>query len=339
MLSHFSSRSLTNRRCVSLNDVYYVTVAYHFYIVSQIALFQPEHVPVVQVMDDVSKFEENEVYLVKCAVQFFYRHIRFDDSTVVRMGKNPVFTLFDERRYHYKLGGSCVLVDSLYETTEIHVAAFILSILHQGMFSTSSIVCSLVLLSRFKEVSRVSLHTYTWRLLFLTSLLIVDKCTEEKPIRNASLSRIFPVVNSAELAVLEATFLTEIKFNTFIKCELFNSLVEKLLMETIPVQIDQMVQNSDFVAQMVLPNMKTLPHTPELYAPVTAVKTSAAKNLSRVLSSSSFIDKSNDTLNRSRILPSPTSRRRMSVGGPHEQIKFTYPISSITRKNQWNSTF
>ena len=45
---------------------------------------------------DSCKFEEKEIHLLKCAIQFFYRHIRFDESTVSRMSDNPVFQLFDE---------------------------------------------------------------------------------------------------------------------------------------------------------------------------------------------------------------------------------------------------
>ena len=41
-------------------------------------------------------YEEKELKLLKSAIQFFFRHIRFDESTVSRMSDNPVFQLFDE---------------------------------------------------------------------------------------------------------------------------------------------------------------------------------------------------------------------------------------------------
>lgn len=290
------------------------------------------------------------MHLIKCAIQFFFRHIRFDDSTVSRMGKNELFHLFDERRYHGKCRDKvdAILIDSVYETTETHVAAFILTILHQGLFSTTTFVSSVVFLSRFKEATHVSLHTYSWRLLFLTSLLVADKAMEEKPIRNVSLARLFPIVSASELSELELTFLLRTNFSAFIRQELFQSFIEKLLLERVPVQIDQMVHYSDFVSQLVLPNMKTLPSTPVLLTPaakvseysdrsrsrhhqgmpsrparlslveqrvplvIPAVRRGRSQSVSRVLSSSSFFD---DT-NSSRVSRRSSCERPSHVPAP-----------------------
>lgn len=41
-------------------------------------------------------YEEKELHLLKSAIQFFFRHIRFDESTVSRMTDNKIFHLFDE---------------------------------------------------------------------------------------------------------------------------------------------------------------------------------------------------------------------------------------------------
>ena len=56
------------------------------------------------------------------------------------------------------------------------------SILHQGIFSVSALVVSVIYLSRFKEVSHITLHSWTWRPLFLTCLLTADKMWEDKPV-------------------------------------------------------------------------------------------------------------------------------------------------------------
>ncbi|CAK0824240.1 unnamed protein product, partial [Prorocentrum cordatum] len=44
-----------------------------------------------------------------------------------------------------------------------------------GIFSVSAFIVSVIYLSRFKEISHITLHACTWRPLFLTSLLLADK--------------------------------------------------------------------------------------------------------------------------------------------------------------------
>ncbi len=223
--------------------------------------------------------------ILKCAIQFFFRHIRFDESTVTRMSGNEVFQLYDEyvnspvsyiglrREYHSAKKDKLdqVLFDSVYETTESHIATFILAIMHQGLFSVTSLVIAIIYLSRFKEVTRVSLHTYTWRLLFLTALLVADKANEDKPIKNGSLVRLFPIVTPEELARLEAALLTRTRFSIFIKSELFYSFIDKLLREPISVEINAIVSNSDFATQQLLPSMRTVPCTPEPQVPAPSI--------------------------------------------------------------------
>ena len=176
-----------------------------------------------------------------------------------------VFIYACRRQYHGKMRSrvDSVLVDSVYETTETHVATFILSILHQGLFSVSSLIIAIIYLSRFKEVTKVSLHTYSWRLLFLTSLLVADKANEDKPIKNGSLVRLFPVVAAADLNELEQTMLLRIKFSIFIKSELFCSFLEKLDNESVSIEVNEIVNNSDLVVHQLLPTLHTLPCTPE----------------------------------------------------------------------------
>jgi hypothetical protein len=181
------------------------------------------------------------------------------------MADNEVFQQFDEREYHYSKNKVVdrVLIDSVYETTETHVATFILAILHQGLFSVTSLIIAIIYLSRFKELSRVSLHTYTWRLLFLTSLLVADKANEDRPIKNGSLVRLFPIVTAEELNQLELTMLLKVRFSICIKSDLFFSFTEKLVKESVSVEINAIVSNSDFATQQLLPSMRTLPCTPE----------------------------------------------------------------------------
>lgn len=156
-----------------------------------------------------------------------------------------------------------MLIESVYETTETHVAAFILTILHQGLFSVTAFIVAIIYLSRFKEVTRVSLHTYTWRLLFLTALLVADKATEDKPIKNGSLVRLFPILTAAELNELELALVLKVKFAILVKGELFNSFLEKLMNEKISTEINSIVNSSDYVSHQLAPALRTLPCTPE----------------------------------------------------------------------------
>lgn len=181
----------------------------------------------------------------------------------------PVDDYLRRRDYHFSKKGQLdqILIDSVYETTETHIASFILAIMHQGVFSVTSLVIAIIYLSRFKEATRVSLHTYTWRLLFLTALLIADKANEDKPIKNGSLVKLFPIVTMEELNSLEAIMLTKIKFGIFIKSDLFCSFVDKLLNESVSLEINSIVINSDFAIQQLIPSMRTVPCTPEPIPP------------------------------------------------------------------------
>ena len=211
------------------------------------------------------KFDDRELQLLKSAIQFFFRHIRFDESTVSRMKDNEIFHVYDERKYHHgsRKRFDKVLIDSVYETTETHIATFILSILHQGLFSVTSLIISIIYLSRFKEITRVSLHTYTWRLLFLSALLVADKANEDRPIKNGSLVKLFPILSADELNTLETTLLVRVKFMIFIRPELFFSFLDKLLNEKVSPEISAIVNNSDFARHHLFPNMRTVPSTPE----------------------------------------------------------------------------
>ena len=211
------------------------------------------------------KFEDRELQLLKSAIQFFFRHIRFDESTVSRMKDNENFHIYDERRYHRGIRKKVdqVLIDSVYETTETHIATFILTILHQGVFSVTSLIIAIIYLSRFKEVTRVSLHTYTWRLLFITALLVADKASEDRPIKNGSLVKLFPILRGEDLNALESTLLIKVKFGIFVRNDLFFSFLDKLLCEKVSSEISAIVNNSDFARQHLFPNMRTVPSTPE----------------------------------------------------------------------------
>jgi hypothetical protein len=188
---------------------------------------------------------EKEREVLRGAIQFLYRHIRFDDLALAKMSGNDVFDLFDERRYHPGLRGRVdqVFLDSVYETSEVHIATFIMSILEEGLFSVNSLVVAIIFLSRFKEVTKVLVHTFSWRLLLLVALLVADKSHEDKPIRNKAMSELFPVISAKELNELELLFCLKIRFTFVVRAELFSSFVrDKLLTERISREMNDAIE-------------------------------------------------------------------------------------------------
>lgn len=162
-----------------------------------------------------------------------------------------MFRLFFEVQYHAnKPDLNRIFPESVHDCSALHVCSFILSILHQGIFSVSAFIVSVIYLSRFKESSHITLHACTWRPLFLTSLLLADKMWEDKPVRNSSLAKLFPVLSNAELNRMESEFLGELRFKVLVKPDLFCSFCEKLLAETVHQEITRCVSSSDYASTL-----------------------------------------------------------------------------------------
>ncbi|EER16009.1 hypothetical protein Pmar_PMAR003472 [Perkinsus marinus ATCC 50983] len=198
------------------------------------------------------RFSAMQDKLLTAGIQFFHRHIRTDNEVLRRMKTNEMFQLFFEPQYYDKKASgekvNSVFINSVSDPSAMHVSSFILSILHQGLFSVSAFIVSIIYLSRFKESSQISLHASTWRPLFLTSLLIADKMWEDKPVRNSSLAKLFPVLSNAELNKMENKFLLKIRFNVQVKSDLFTSFCEKLLQENVSAEISRCVAASEYAA-------------------------------------------------------------------------------------------
>merc|ERR550532_834530 len=162
-----------------------------------------------------------------------------------------MFRIFFEVPYHHnKPDLNRIFPDSVHDCSALHVCSFILSILHQGIFSLSALIISVIYLSRFKESSHITFHACTWRPLFLTSLLLADKVWEDKPVRNSSLAKLFPVLSNCELNRMESEFLGEIRFNVLVKPDLFCSFCEKLLAEQVQQEIINCVNQSEYGATL-----------------------------------------------------------------------------------------
>lgn len=196
------------------------------------------------------RFSALQTQLLCAAIHFFHRHIRSDADVLQRMEGNEMFRLFFEVPYHNKPELNRIFPESVHDCSALHVCSFILSILHQGIFSVSAFIVSVIYLSRFKESSRITLHACTWRPLFLTSLLLADKMWEDKPVRNSSLAKLFPVLSNVELNRMESEFLDEIKFNVLVKPDLFCSFCEKLLAEQVHQEISRCVVQSEYAVTL-----------------------------------------------------------------------------------------
>merc|ERR1719174_376330 len=163
------------------------------------------------------------------------------------MEGNVVFRLFYEVQYQQtKSLLDPVFSASVHDASALHICSFILSILHQGIFSVSAFIVSVIYLLRFKEASHITLHACTWRPLFITALLIADKMWEDKPVRNSSLAKLFPALSNLELNRMENRFLHGIKFNVLVKPDLFCSFCEKLLAESFAPEVIQCVSQSEY---------------------------------------------------------------------------------------------
>eukprot|EP00929_Paragymnodinium_shiwhaense_P052596 TRINITY_DN26346_c1_g1_i1.p1 TRINITY_DN26346_c1_g1~~TRINITY_DN26346_c1_g1_i1.p1 ORF type:complete len:897 (+),score=179.73 TRINITY_DN26346_c1_g1_i1:68-2692(+) len=211
--------------------------------------------------EPTQRFSALQQPLLTAGIHFFHRHIRSDPDVLQRMDGNAMFEYFFEVQYHgNKPDLNRIFPDSVHDSSPLHVASFILSILHQGIFSVSAFIVSIIYLSRFKESSRITLHACTWRPLFLTSLLLADKMWEDKPVRNSSLAKLFPVLNNTELNKLESEFLNELRFNVLVKPELFCSFCEKLLGEkSINSEIQRCVNRSEYVATLQTDSVEAPP--------------------------------------------------------------------------------
>jgi hypothetical protein len=177
-----------------------------------------------------------------------------------------------------------------------------------------------IYLSRFKESSHITLHACTWRPLFLTSLLLADKMWEDKPVRNSSLAKLFPVLSNTELNRMESEFLGEIRFNVLVKPDLFCSFCEKLLAESVHSEITRCVASSDYAATLQADSMEALP------APVKSSKAVQEAPKEQSYSEQVASGYSIDQVGHHRPKVQGDNRpevTRHTIGGPTDQLAYT----------------
>ncbi|CAE8606925.1 unnamed protein product, partial [Polarella glacialis] len=103
--------------------------------------------PLMPRTKDNQDFTAMQPQLLCAAIHFFHRHIRSDSDVLQRMEGNQMFRLFFEVPYHNKPDLNRIFQDSVHDCSALHVCSFILSILHQGIFSVSAFIVSVIYLS------------------------------------------------------------------------------------------------------------------------------------------------------------------------------------------------
>lgn len=188
--------------------------------------------------------------LLQATVAYLYRHIKQGPESG---NSSPVFLLFHEEQYHKNLDGQASQVSarqSLRDGSPKQIAGFILDVLRQGNFFPAEFLISVYYIARFKEKTEITLHLNTWRPLFLTALLIADKMWEDRPVKNSSLSTIFPVLAQADLNKLELKFLLSLEFKVAMDMDLFKQWCELMLREAISPEIAQTVNGHDYMKKI-----------------------------------------------------------------------------------------
>jgi hypothetical protein len=141
--------------------------------------------------------------------------------------------LFRERQYHWgKANLSDNFKESACDASVDHVTSFILSIMHQGKFSCTVLIMSMIYMWRFLQKTHTPyVHAAFWRPLWLVALLIADKVWQDMPVKNAALATLFPVLNTSDIQKLEEYFILTIEWDVNVKVEQFRHFASEQLLK------------------------------------------------------------------------------------------------------------
>mmetsp|Transcript_22282 Transcript_22282/g.50211 ORF Transcript_22282/g.50211 Transcript_22282/m.50211 type:complete len:596 (+) Transcript_22282:61-1848(+) len=259
--------------------------------------------------------------LCACAINFFHRHIRTDENVGSRMDGNMYYQVFVETQYHSKKDLPAVYIEHADNATPGHVSKFILTVLKQGLFDLAALVISVIYLSRFKQATGITLHSFTWRTLFLTALLVADKTWEDHPVRNSSLSKLFPVLTCGEVNRLELCFLLQVRFNVVVEGQLFTSFCEKLLGEVVNPEIERCVAESAFGSGLLT---SEIPHHFEVlpsWAPAPVTLQQSTRNTLHVVRRPAA-----DASNHGRSLSADKSASEGGCQGREQSVERPAPV-------------
>lgn len=173
-----------------------------------------------------------QVRVLRQSLGYLHHHINAEDPVPQNFLDHELFKIFDERRFY---GDSPSTRFQAYrrslESTDIHtVSSFMLQVLHQGVFSISTLVVCVIYMARLKGVTDFPLHKYTWRPLLMMALLLADKVYEDKPVKNKSLLKLFPIMTAEQFAQLEHTFVKKLTWkHIIVKPSVFERMCREIL--------------------------------------------------------------------------------------------------------------
>ncbi|KAL7065976.1 hypothetical protein ACR3K2_35820 [Cryptosporidium serpentis] len=103
------------------------------------------------------------------------------------------------------------------ETSDIF--DFVLNILYVGRFNVGSFVMSIMNIKLFCEFTGVPLCQYTWRPIFITSLVLSDKMWDDKCAKTGDIAKILGFLSPCNLTYMELLFAVSINWNFLIALE------------------------------------------------------------------------------------------------------------------------
>eukprot|EP00742_Colponemidia_sp_Colp-10_P003059 GILJ01003262.1.p1 GENE.GILJ01003262.1~~GILJ01003262.1.p1 ORF type:complete len:316 (+),score=36.00 GILJ01003262.1:60-950(+) len=105
---------------------------------------------------------------------------------------------------------------------------FLMNVCEEFRLSESILLCAWIYVHRFMWALRDKLYATTWRPVLFCAILLAHKMFDDNARRNTAFANIYPALNARELAQLEMTFFTTIKFQTLVSPLVYLGYQEQL---------------------------------------------------------------------------------------------------------------
>lgn len=202
----------------------------------------------------LTRFSSSKRMLLTSTISFIHKSIRPDPEADEQLSNRELFRAFQEAQYHHNKALGQILEpfrNTLQDVSPVHVADFILKMLHLGDFDICEFIISVLYIERFRKSTGLPLYASMWRPLFLVALLLADKMWEDKSVKNSSLTMLFPVLTCSELNDLEIMFLKWLGFTAWLTRREFQKFCEGLLLsEGVAPEIMAQVCESPYLASL-----------------------------------------------------------------------------------------
>ncbi|EEA06933.1 uncharacterized protein CMU_033180 [Cryptosporidium muris RN66] len=116
---------------------------------------------------------------------------------------------------------------SFSETSDIF--DFVLNILYIGRFNVASFVMSIINIKQFCEFTGIPLCQYTWRPIFITSLILSDKMWDDKCAKTGDIAKILGFLSPCNLTYMELLFAVSTNWNFLIALELIKKHITLIM--------------------------------------------------------------------------------------------------------------